>query len=39
MDKTDKLNEGQVQHDNREHYKPLKVSMVKNSQEKGLWDY
>ena len=34
MDKTDKINEAQVQLDNREHYKPLKAPMVKTTQEK-----
>ena len=34
MDKTAKINEVQVQLDNREHYKPLKAPMVKTTQKK-----
>ena len=34
MDKTAKINEAQVQLDNREHYKTLKAPMVKTTQEK-----
>ena len=34
MNRTDKINEAQVQLDDREHYKPLKAPIVKNTQEK-----
>ena len=34
MNKTEKIKEAQVQLDNRDHYKPLKIPIVKNTQEK-----
>ena len=34
MNKTEKIKEAQVQLDNRDHYKPLKTPIVKNTQEK-----
>ena len=34
MNRTEKIREGQVQLDNRDHYKPLETPIVKNTQEK-----
>ena len=34
MNKTEKIKEAQVQLDNRDHYKPLKAPIVKNTQKR-----